>query len=85
MRENKSFFILICEELHEDSQKINNICRIVTEVAEVPSRIKQDPRKCFILGDILIALDVPEDFILVSEDNHFYIICDVLNIPFWRI
>ncbi|KYK38600.1 MAG: hypothetical protein AYK18_16910 [Theionarchaea archaeon DG-70] len=55
------------------------------EVIEAPDKIKQNPNKCFCLGDILIALDVPEGFDLVSEDKHFFPICDVLNISFCQI
>jgi len=94
VEENKPFFVVISGKFLEDLQRIDDlqkkqtvmkICGVITEVTEAPIRIKQDPSKCFKLGDILIALDVPTDFILVSEDSHFFIICDVLHTPFWRI
>ena len=95
VEENKSSFVMICRKFLEDLQEndylqkkqntIMEMCKVIAEVTEVPSKIKQDPRKCLKLGDILIALDVPDDFILVSEDSHFFVICDVLNVLFWRI
>lgn len=94
VEENKSSFAVICGKFLEGLQKnddlqkkqtIMKVCEVIAEVTEVPRRTKQDPSKCFKLGDILIALDVPGDFILVSEDRHFFVICDVLHIPFWRI
>jgi len=88
VEENKVSFEAIrrkfLENLQKDITRLR-ICRVIAEIVEVPDRIKQNPDKCFCLGDILIALDVPEGFDLVSEDKHFLFICDVLNIPFCQI
>lgn len=95
VEKNKLSFTMIHGKLLESLQKndyskkkqdtIMKMCGVIAEVIKVPSKIKQNPSNCFKLGDILIALDVPKDSVLVSEDSHFFIVCGVLNVPFWRI
>lgn len=88
VEENKVSFEAIrrkfLENLQKDIARLR-ICGVIAEVIEIPDKIKQNPDKCFCLGDILIALDVPEGFDLVSEDKHFLFICDVLNTSFCQI
>lgn len=88
VEENKVSFEAIqgkfFENLQKDITKLK-ICGVIAEVIKIPDKIKQNPGNCFCLGDILIALDVPEGFDLVSEDKHFFFICDVLNTSFCQI
>ncbi len=76
--------IALVENLQRD-RRVLNICWVLNDIVENPSKTKEDPRNCYDIGDILIALDVPEGFTLVSEDKHFFLICEVLNIPFHHI
>jgi hypothetical protein len=76
--------IALVENLQRD-RRILNICWVLNDIVEDPVKIKKDPRNCYDTGDILIALDVPESFTLVSEDRHFFLISEVLNISFHHI
>lgn len=88
IEENKISFELIRKKLLKSIRKdlkTLRICRALYEVIRNPDKVKEDPRNCFDVGDVLIALDVPEGFTLISEDKHFVSICEVLNIRFWRV
>lgn len=88
VEENKPLFESIRTKLVENLQKDRKtlrICWTLNEITGNPSKTREDPRNCFDIGDILIALDVPESFTLVSEDKGFFLICEVLNVPFYHI
>ncbi len=36
-------------------------------------------RACWALGDVIIALEVPDDALIYTTDNHFDVICEVLG------
>jgi hypothetical protein len=87
VEENKRYFEEIRKELLKSVQKDSKmlrICRNLYEIIKNPYKAKEDPRNCFDIGDILIALDVPEGVTFISEDNHFVPICEILNVSFWR-
>jgi hypothetical protein len=64
------------------NQRVFRICLVLDEIIKNPEKAREDPRNCFDIGDILIALDVPDDFTLVSADRHFFLICKTLKVPF---
>ncbi len=68
----------------EDRRKLD-ICWSLNEIINNPEKTKENPSNCFNVGDILIALDVPDNFTLVSSDKDFFLICEVLKIPFHHI
>jgi hypothetical protein len=68
----------------EDRGKLD-ICWSLNEIINNPEKTKENPRNCFNIGDILIALDVPDNFTLISSDKDFFLICEVLRIPFHYI
>lgn len=85
VKKNRALFEAVRTALVENLQrdrKVLRICWTLNEVANNPSKTKEDPRNCYDIGDILIALDVPENFTLVSEDKHFFLICEILKVPF---
>lgn len=80
----KALQIRLVEDVSKDRRKLD-ICWSLNEIINDPKKTKENPRNCFNVGDILIALDVPDDFTLVSSDRGFFLICEVLGISFYYI
>lgn len=88
VEKNKTIFEAVRATLIQNlkgDHKILRICWTLNEIVNNPDKTKEDPRNCFDVGDILIALDVPRNFTLVSGDKHFFLICEVLKVPFHYI
>lgn len=76
--------IEMVQDVNKDRRKLET-CGSLNEIINNPVRTKENPSNCFNVGDILIALDVPDNFTLISNDNDFFLICEVLGIPFYYI
>jgi len=76
--------IELVQDVNKDRGKLD-ICWSLDEIINNPERTKENPRNCFNVGDILIALDVPDNFTLISSDKDFFLICEVLRISFYYI
>lgn len=91
VEKNKDLLRTLKIELVQDVQDVNrdrgklDICWSLDEIIRNPEKTKENPRNCFNVGDILIALDVPDNFTLVSGDKDFFLICEVLKISFYYI
>lgn len=74
----------LVQQVKGDRQMLR-MCWTLNEIINSPNKAKEDPRNCFDVGDVLIALDVSGNSTLVSGDKHFFLICDVLGVPFHYI
>lgn len=74
----------LVQNVNRDRGKLD-ICWSLDEIIKNPEKTKENPRNCFNVGDILIALDVPDNFTLISSDKGFFLICEVLGISFHYI
>ena len=80
----KTLQIELVQSVKKDRRKLD-ICWSLNDVINNPKKIKESPGNCFNVGDILIALDVPDNFTLVSSDEDFFLICKILGVSFYHI
>ena len=71
----------LARELRDADTKAANAAEKVAAFGprELRGRKAVGQRLCWPLGDVLIALECPEDAFLLSSDHHFQVICAALN------